>query len=365
MKALMIFFFLALMLPVSASPQTSDADLKAAQFPPLQLTGTGPLAGLVNLNGLRVKTGATILNNIPADFPGASSIDTSTSTVIAAGYTVTGTGLNLSALTSLGVGATLQGTNLSLPSLTSVLGSITSTGTLNISALNAITGQDGDPNGQYSGATALVSIGGAAAQPTFSSTFTIASGNGNCNQEQAGEPTNGGGAGMGFDSTNTFTTLTVPLTVISTGEDVPDGFGDIGDGGAAAFGVTGIATLTTLSLPVLTTLDSENTYGGVALNVNNCASLTSITLPSLTTLMWNTASPTGGAANIAINFSGDALNAASVNSILTTLDAISPVLGGGSSASIDLSGGTSATPTDAGITAASDLTSDNWTVITN
>jgi hypothetical protein len=57
---------------------------------------------------------------------------------------------------------------------------------------------------------------------------------------------------------------------------------------------------------------------------------------------------------------GAALNVASVNAVLIAADA-----NGALSGTMDLSGGTSAAPTGAGITAKNNLIAKGWTVATN
>lgn len=99
-------------------------------------------------------------------------------------------------------------------------------------------------------------------------------------------------------------------------------------GGDAQFGATA-----TISLPSLTEVG-----GGISLGLG--PTTTTVSIPSLAVLGGN------------FDAHGSALNVASVNHIFEILDAITPALTG---ITIDLSGGTSATPTGAGLAAATNL----------
>jgi hypothetical protein len=93
-----------------------------------------------------------------------------------------------------------------------------------------------------------------------------------------------------------------------------------------------------------------------SMNVTGCAGLTGIYLPNVPNL--TTVTLTTMPASVVM--AGAALNVASVNAVLIAADA-----NGALSGTMDLSGGTSAAPTGAGITAKNNLIAKGWTVATN
>lgn len=109
--------------------------------------------------------------------------------------------------------------------------------------------------------------------------------------------------------------------------------------------------VTSIDLSSLTGTGTSVFGGNAGMALINNASLTTINLSGLTTVSLN--------ANY--NFSSNALNVTTVNAILVKFATISPTGTG----TIDLSGGTNAAPTGAGLTAKTTLESGGWTVTTN
>jgi uncharacterized protein YjbI with pentapeptide repeats len=101
---------------------------------------------------------------------------------------------------------------------------------------------------------------------------------------------------------------------------------------------------------------ADNLSEVASMNVTGCAGLTGIYLPNVPNL--TTVTLTTMPAGVVI--AGAALNVASVNAILIAADA-----NGALSGTMDLSGGTSAAPTGAGITAKNNLIAKGWIVATN
>ena len=97
----------------------------------------------------------------------------------------------------------------------------------------------------------------------------------------------------------------------------------------------------------------------VSLNLTGCSVITGIET-SLGTSALQTVTLTTVPLLEYCRFPGAALNVASVNAILQALDA-----NGISNGTLDLSGGTSAAPTGAGVTAKTSLQGKGWTVTTN
>lgn len=123
---------------------------------------------------------------------------------------------------------------------------------------------------------------------------------------------------------------------------------------------TGNYSLNLTNCTALTTFDIGTARTDiVSLNISGCSSLAGVeTTLGYSTLQ--TVTLTTLPAMSYCRFPGAALNAASVNAILVALDA-NGLLNG----TLDLSGGTSAAPTGAGITAKNSLVSKGWLVMTN
>jgi len=118
----------------------------------------------------------------------------------------------------------------------------------------------------------------------------------------------------------------------------------------------------TLNLSGCTSITDLNTnlgfpFGASSLNITGCTSLVGIFLPVATDLTTVTLTVLNAASVV---MAGAALNVASVNAILIAADA-----NGALSGTMDLSGGTSAAPTGAGITAKNNLIAKGWIVATN
>ena len=105
--------------------------------------------------------------------------------------------------------------------------------------------------------------------------------------------------------------------------------------------------LTSLDLSSLTTFST----GSNGFNISECSGLTTVNISGLTTIPLT----------LYISFYGCALNVTTVNDILIKIAAISPTGTG----AIELTGGTNAAPTGAGLTAKTTLQSNGWTVSTN
>lgn len=120
--------------------------------------------------------------------------------------------------------------------------------------------------------------------------------------------------------------------------------------------VTGCTSLTSVSFAALTTIFKDSNGSGGGMNISGSSLLTTITLSALTTI------PTTNPGNY--YFNNNALNVTTVNAILTKFAAIAPTVTG-TGRTLDLSGGTNAAPTGAGLTAKSTLQSGGWTVTTN
>jgi len=123
-----------------------------------------------------------------------------------------------------------------------------------------------------------------------------------------------------------------------------------------------MAGSTSISLPALNTVN-------IGMSVYNCTDLVTLSMPNLnnvpnlwifsnslltTVTLWTLSN------TISFSWSDCAFNVATVNSILVKLDA-----NGLSNGTVTLIGGTNATPTGAGATAAANLISKWWTVATN
>lgn len=109
-----------------------------------------------------------------------------------------------------------------------------------------------------------------------------------------------------------------------------------------------ISSLTTVNLPALTTIVTGQMFPSV--NISSCSSLTTLTIPSLTTV----------ADSINISWTGNAFSETTVNNILVKFAGTTA-----SNGSLNLSGGTSAAPSGAGLTAKSTLEGRGWTITTN
>ena len=120
--------------------------------------------------------------------------------------------------------------------------------------------------------------------------------------------------------------------------------------GSFALNLSGCTSLTDLNL------SAGGSSGIGTLNITGCTSLVGIFFPDAPNL--TTVTLTTMPASIVM--AGASLNVASVNAILIAADA-----NGALSGTLDISGGTSAAPTGAGITAKANLISKGWTVATN
>jgi len=144
----------------------------------------------------------------------------------------------------------------------------------------------------------------------------------------------------------------------------------VGEGLQVNFSNTGLSTAgTTVQFPSLTSvggtlniqyanLESLNLSSLTSVGrfqINFCPILSSIDLSSLTSVSNNTSHA----------FSANILNEATVNAILIKLAAIVPTAASPNVFSIDLSGGTNATPTGAGMAAANTLSDGGWAVFIN
>jgi len=106
----------------------------------------------------------------------------------------------------------------------------------------------------------------------------------------------------------------------------------------------------------LADLRADTSSEVIGMNLTGCSGLTGIFMPNVPNLV--TVTLTTMPASVVM--AGAALNVASVNAILIAADA-----NGALSGTMDLSGGTSAAPTGAGITAKNNLIAKGWTVATN
>ena len=121
--------------------------------------------------------------------------------------------------------------------------------------------------------------------------------------------------------------------------------------GSFALNLSGCTSLIDLNL------SAGGSSGIGTLNITGCTSLFGIFFPDAPNLTSVTLTVLNAASVV---LAGAALNVASVNAILIAADA-----NGALSGTMDLSGGTSATPTGAGVTAKANLISKGWTVATN
>jgi hypothetical protein len=111
--------------------------------------------------------------------------------------------------------------------------------------------------------------------------------------------------------------------------------------------IQGISTLTTIDLPVLETTIVTTMF---SILIQNNSSLTTLNIPSLLNL------PT----NITFIWTGNAFSQTTVDNILLRM-----VASGRTGGIIDLSGGTSSTPSVTGLAAKSTLEGLGWTVTVN
>lgn len=157
------------------------------------------------------------------------------------------------------------------------------------------------------------------------------------------------GLGAGLQSLILISIASVPSAMVSTNT------------GLVTLNLSGAFT-TPPSLTTNTALQALYLEGNLSASPNLSTNI------GLATLFLNTnaalASAPGLTTNVGlmtVNMSGDALPAAQVNQVLADLVTCCLMNAG----AVDLSGGTNAAPTGAGITAAAALSMAGWTVITN
>lgn len=222
------------------------------------------------------------------------------------------------------------------------------------SALQSITGGNADYG---SGSAAKLSYAGLGltTQPNLAA-INLIQGKGSYGGQSDNTP-------VDLDlSGNNWTTLSLPLVTLTDGTE---GGNFIGFGTAAGrLLVGGNPNLITLSLNSLTTLGADV---GMTLDASMCPALTTLNMTGLTTInAGNNYNNTGSTSNPLITFHGCALSQASVDNFLNKINtannnqSVSNMI-----FTIDISGGTNASPGSASSDAYNNLISLGWIIINN
>jgi hypothetical protein len=312
-----LFLLLVMALPAWATPQTSDAALRAAQVP--SLPGT-TYSGVDDFKGVSIKPDSTyVLGSIPT---GIGFIDLS-------GVSGVGGGGNLTVTPSTG-GASKIGTVVG--------GSVT-----------FVTDGFGFNTVASTGMNAELAFSGFSSDPGFHA-FNVQGGD--------GSPyftVNAGNAQVIMDG-NSWVSLTLSLSLTAGNY-----YFGVANGGTPRFSAEGCNSMTTLTITSWSMLIG-NTIEQEVVSFSNCTSLANLITPPSIAITFDP--DFLGFLGGAISFNGCALTGASSQALLDALLTGSATSTNGFSMTIDISGGTNAPPTDGG-TDAGILASYGYSIFTN